>query len=149
MKKESVSSKEPETKNDQDIQDTGNTQETVKPGENEKTENKTALSQDDNRLKQVHLSDFDEAVRIKESNSLKLLKDVPLKVVVELGRTTLKIKDLMELGIGSIIELNKLYGDAVDIYVNNKFIGKGEVVVIDEDFAVRITEIIKNPELGK
>jgi flagellar motor switch protein FliN/FliY len=80
---------------------------------------------------------------IKE-NSLNLLKDVPLKVVVELGRTVLKINELIELGVGSIIELNKLYGDPVDIYINNKMIARGEVVVIDEDFAVRITEIITN-----
>jgi flagellar motor switch protein FliN len=99
---------------------------------------------DDSQLQQVTLNDFNEARKIKEKNSLDLLKDVPLKVVVELGRTVLKINDLMELGVGSIIELNKLYGDPVDIYVNNKLIGRGEVVVIDEDFAVRITQIVTN-----
>ncbi|GEM_PF-2063310 len=100
--------------------------------------------------KNIELDDFLEEKKIKTGNSsLELLKDVPLKVVVELGRTVLKIGELMELGVGSIIELNKLYGDPVDIYVNNKLIGKGEVVVIDEDFAVRITEILTNPEANK
>ena len=93
-------------------------------------------------IKNAELADFERLQKVKEANSLEILKDVPLKVIVELGRTTLKISEMIELGIGSIIELDKLYGDPVDIFVNNKLIGKGEVVVIDEDFAVRITEIV-------
>jgi len=100
-------------------------------------------------FKKVQLDEFNEIKKIKENNSLELLKDIPLKVVVELGKAVLKIGDLMELGVGSIIELNKLYGDPVDIYVNNKLIGRGEVVIIDEDFAVRITEIITNTDVRK
>ena len=93
-------------------------------------------------IKNAELTDFERLQKVKEVNSLEILKDVPLKVIAELGRTTLKISEMIELGIGSIIELDKLYGDPVDIFVNNKLIGKGEVVVIDEDFAVRITEIV-------
>lgn len=76
---------------------------------------------------------------------LQLLFDVPLNVTVELGRTKLTLKEIMELGVGSLIELDKLTGEPVDIYVNNKLIARGEVVVIDENFGVRITEIV-NPK---
>lgn len=93
------------------------------------------------------MQDFKDTKKVKGSNSMELLKDIPLKVVVELGRTVLKIRDLMELGIGSIIELDKLSGDTMDILVNGKLIAKGEVVVIDEDFGVRITEVMLNTDL--
>jgi len=74
--------------------------------------------------------------------NLDLLLDIPLKVTVELGRTSKMIKDILELSQGSIIELDKLAGEPVDILVNNKLIAKGEVVVIDENFGVRVTDII-------
>ncbi len=75
-----------------------------------------------------------------------LLMDVPLELTVELGRTTMKIKDILELGIGSLIELDKLAGELVDILVNGKLIAKGEVVVVDENFGVRIVEIVSPME---
>jgi len=65
-----------------------------------------------------------------------------LQIAVELGRTTKKIREILEFGQGSIIELDKLAGEPVDIMVNGKTIAKGEVVVIDESFGVRITDII-------
>ena len=68
--------------------------------------------------------------------------DVPLQVTVELGRTNKLIRDILEFNSGSIIELDKLAGDPVDILVNGKIIARGEVVVIDESFGVRITDII-------
>lgn len=77
---------------------------------------------------------------------LQLLFDVPLNVTVELGRTKLTLKEVMELGVGSLIELDKLTGEPVDIFVNNKLIARGEVVVIDENFGVRITEIVSAKE---
>lgn len=73
------------------------------------------------------------------------LLDVPLKLTVELGRTTKLVKEILALAPGSVVELDKLAGEAVDILVNEKLIAKGEVVVIDENFGVRITEIL-NPE---
>jgi len=76
------------------------------------------------------------------NTNLDLLLDIPLKVTVELGRTSKMIKDILELSQGSIIELDKLAGEPVDILVNNKLIAKGEVVVIDENFGVRVTDII-------
>lgn len=75
-----------------------------------------------------------------------LLMDVPLELTVELGRTSMKIKDVLELGIGSLIELDKLAGELVDILVNGKLIAKGEVVVVDENFGVRIVEIVSPME---
>lgn len=77
-----------------------------------------------------------------DGTNLNLLLDIPLKVTVELGRTQKQIKDILELSQGSIIELDKLAGEPVDILVNNKLIAKGEVVVIDENFGVRVTDIV-------
>jgi len=78
----------------------------------------------------------------KESGNIALILDVPLQVTVELGNTRMRIKEILELGVGSIIELDKLAGDPVDIYVNGKLIAKGEVVVIDENFGIKVTDII-------
>lgn len=83
--------------------------------------------------------------QMKEGN-LNLLLDVPLQVTVELGRTKRQIKDILELSQGSIVELDRLAGEPVDILVNNKLIAKGEVVVIDENFGVRVTDIISQIE---
>lgn len=77
-----------------------------------------------------------------EQTNLNLLLDIPLRVTVELGRTQKTIKDILELSQGSIVELDKLAGEPVDILVNNKLIAKGEVVVIDENFGVRVTDIV-------
>ncbi|WP_145329769.1 flagellar motor switch phosphatase FliY [Paenibacillus xylanexedens] len=77
-----------------------------------------------------------------DENNLNLLMDIPLKVTVELGRTQKQIKDILELSQGSIVELDKLAGEPVDILVNNKLIAKGEVVVIDENFGVRVIDIL-------
>jgi flagellar motor switch protein FliN/FliY len=75
-------------------------------------------------------------------NNLELLMDVPLQVTVELGRTQKLVKEILALGPGSVVELDKLAGEPVDILVNEKPIAKGEVVVIDENFGIRVTEIL-------
>ena len=72
-----------------------------------------------------------------------LIKDVPLEVTVELGRTTKSISDILDFSPGTIIELDRIAGEPIDVLVNGKFVAKGEVVVIEESFGVRITEIIK------
>jgi len=92
----------------------------------------------------VEFEDFDEPVYTQLPKQLELLYDVPLEITVELGRSKLKLKEIMDLNIGSIIELDKLTGEHIDILVNGKVIAKGEVVVVSESFGVRITEII-NP----
>ena len=80
-------------------------------------------------------------VQVNDAN-IGLILDVPLQVNVELGRTKKSIKDILELTNGSIVELDKLAGEPVDIMVNGRYLAKGEVVVIDENFGVRITEIV-------
>jgi len=80
------------------------------------------------------------------SDKLELLLDIPLRVTVELGRTRMTLKRVLEMIPGSIIELDKLTGEPVDILVNGKLIARGEVVVIDENFGVRITEIVSPKE---
>ena len=86
-----------------------------------------------------------EPVQVNEAN-IGLILDVPLQVTVELGRTKKSIKEILELSTGSIVELDKLAGEPVEIQVNGHFLAKGEVVVIDENFGVRITEIASPAE---
>ncbi|CAM4248090.1 flagellar motor switch phosphatase FliY [Paenibacillus tarimensis] len=91
----------------------------------------------------VQFANFQGAPYVQADDSnLNLLLDIPLKVTVELGRTQKQIKEILELSQGSVIELDKLAGEPVDILVNNKLIAKGEVVVIDENFGVRVTDIV-------
>ncbi len=75
--------------------------------------------------------------------NIDLIKDVPLEVTVELGRTAKSISDILDFAPGTIIELDKIAGEPIDVLVNGKFVAKGEVVVIEESFGVRVTEIIK------
>ncbi|KAF0825845.1 flagellar motor switch phosphatase FliY [Cytobacillus firmus] len=81
-----------------------------------------------------------------ETKNLDMLLDIPLQVTVELGRTKRSVKEILELSSGSIIELDKLAGEPVDILVNNRLIAQGEVVVIDENFGVRVTDIISQSD---
>jgi flagellar motor switch protein FliN/FliY len=74
------------------------------------------------------------------------LLDIPLDVSVELGRTRMLIKDLLQLGQGSVVELEKLAGEPMEILVNNKLVARGEVVVVNEKFGVRLTDIISPVE---
>ncbi|MDK2836553.1 MAG: flagellar motor switch protein FliN [Thermosediminibacterales bacterium] len=97
-------------------------------------------------IKPVIFSKFNDDKADSCSNKIDLILDVPLEVTVELGRTNKLIKEVLSLGPGSIIELDKLAGEPVDILVNGKFIAKGEVVVIDENFGVRVTEIVSPVE---
>lgn len=73
---------------------------------------------------------------------LELILDIPLKVSVELGRTKVLVNDLLQLGQGSVIELNKLAGDPLEVLVNEKLVARGEVVVVNEKFGIRLTDII-------
>lgn len=79
-------------------------------------------------------------------SGLDLVLDVPLRVTVELGRTRMQIRDVLELGKGSVVELDKLAGEPVDLLVNGKLIARGEVVVIDESFGIRVTDIVSPAE---
>lgn len=82
-----------------------------------------------------------------QSENIDLIMDVPLEVTVELGRTTKSISDVLDFGPGKIIELNRIAGEPIDVLVNGKNVAKGEVVVIEESFGVRITEIVNSTKL--
>ena len=77
-----------------------------------------------------------------DTKSLDLILDIPLTVAVELGRSKILINDLLQLGQGSVIELTKLVGEPLEVLVNNKLVARGEVVVVNEKFGVRLTDIV-------
>ena len=81
-----------------------------------------------------------------EGRNIELLMDVNLPISIELGRTRMSIADILSLGPGSVVELNKLAGEPVDLLVNQKIVARGEVVVIDENFGVRITQLMTPEE---
>ncbi len=98
-------------------------------------------------IQSAAFSEFDnKKLEAHQQQNLDMLMDIPLKVSVELGRTKKTIKEILEMGSGSIVELDKLAGEPVDIHVNDKLIAKGEVVVIDENFGVRVTDIVSQTE---
>jgi flagellar motor switch protein FliN/FliY len=83
---------------------------------------------------------------VVQPENIDLLMDVPLEVTVELGRTSKSIKEILDFSPGTIIELNRLAGEPIDVLVNGKFVAKGEVVVMEEAFGIRVTEIIKQKQ---
>ncbi|PKM55650.1 MAG: flagellar motor switch phosphatase FliY [Firmicutes bacterium HGW-Firmicutes-3] len=94
-------------------------------------------------VQQAQFQSFDMGSFVQQKENIDLIMDVPLEVTVELGRTHKSIHDILEFAPGTIIELNKLAGEPIDVLVNGKIVAKGEVVVIDENFSIRITDIIK------
>jgi flagellar motor switch protein FliN/FliY len=103
-------------------------------------------------IRPVQFADLNNPGHPREHGNIGLLMDVFMEMTVELGRTKKLIKEILTMGEGTIIELDKLAGEPVDILVNQKLIAKGEVVVIDENFGVRVTEIVapqeRLPEVG-
>lgn len=98
----------------------------------------------DVNVQPVQFQQFNQAiVPLNQQENIELIMDVPLEVTVELGRTNKSIKEILDFSPGTIIELNKLAGEPIDVLVNGKFVAKGEVVVIEENFGIRVTEIIK------
>lgn len=84
-----------------------------------------------------------------QAQTIDFILDIPLEVTVELGRTSMLINDLLQLGQGSVVELNKLAGEPLEILVNRKLIARGEVVVVNEKFGVRLTDIVSPIERVK
>ena len=82
----------------------------------------------------------------KPDRKLDFILDIPLKVTVELGRTKMVVNELLNLGQGSVIELQKLAGEPLEVLVNNKLVARGEAVVVNEKFGVRLTDIISQTE---
>jgi flagellar motor switch protein FliN len=83
---------------------------------------------------------------VNKDRNLQLILDIPLRVTVELGRTKMQVSDLLNLGQGSVIELSKLAGEPMEVLVNDKLIARGEAVVVNEKFGVRLTDIISPAE---
>jgi len=89
---------------------------------------------------------FGKTSSTAQQKNMDLLLDVNLPISIELGRTSMRIKDILSLGPGSVVELKKLAGEPVDLLVNNKIVAKGEVVVVDENFGLRITSLLSPEE---
>ena len=99
-------------------------------------------------IQKAHFSSLTEEGDAKGvSFDINFLMDITLRLSIELGRAVLNVKDILALRDGSVVELNKLAGDPVDIFVNDKLIARGEVVVIDDNFGVRVTDIMSPAEL--
>ena len=86
---------------------------------------------------------------LKDAPNLDFVLDIPLEISVELGRAKMLISDLLQLGQGSVIELNKLSGEPVEIFVNQKLIARGEVVVVNDKFGIKMTDILSPMERVK
>lgn len=85
----------------------------------------------------------------EEVRDLDFILDIPLELSVELGRTKMLVNDLLQLGQGSIVELNKIAGEPLEIFINRKLVARGEVVVVNEKFGVRLTDIVSPMERVK
>jgi flagellar motor switch protein FliN len=108
------------------------------------------LSEDADDQSKAAFPDLEQTPNRKSTRrDLDFLMDIPLEVSVELGNTSMLINDLLQLGQGSVIELNKLAGEPLEILVNHTLIARGEAVVINEKFGVRITDIISPTERVK
>ena len=105
-----------------------------------------AMPQQDLNIQPAQFQNFMPASNLDgiAPENIDLIMDVPLEVTVELGRTSKSIKEILDFSPGTIIELDKLAGEPIDVLVNGKFVAKGEVVVIEESFGIRVTEIIKD-----
>jgi flagellar motor switch protein FliN/FliY len=90
----------------------------------------------------VVLPDLSGSAEARASHGIELLSDVELNVKIELGRATMLIEDVLRLGEGSVVELDKLAGDPVDVLVNDRLVARGEVLVMNDNFCVRISEIV-------
>ena len=84
---------------------------------------------------------------VNESMNLDMIMDIPVDVHVEIGSTTLPVREFLRLGTGSVLQLDRLVGEPADLIVNGKQIGKGDIVVVDETFGVRITSLVAEGEL--
>jgi flagellar motor switch protein FliN/FliY len=90
----------------------------------------------------MELPNFQQVMREAQASSIDLLRDVDLNVKIELGRSRMLVEDVLKLGEGSVVELDKLAGDPVDVFVNERLVARGEVLVLNDNFCVRINEIV-------
>ena len=106
--------------------------------------NVTQINQEKDAISQLadQIKTGDDALNKLKVQNLDFILDIPLKVSVELGRAQVVIKDLLQLGQGSVLELDKLAGEPLEVLVNGKLVARGEVVVVNEKFGIRLTDII-------
>ncbi len=109
--------------------------------ENFNYNNVNKINEEKIMVKKPEFQSFDTTINSPHSSSIDLVGDIPVEITVELGRTHKKISEILEFGQGTVVELDKLVGESLNIYANGKYIAKGEVVVIDDNFGVRVTEI--------
>lgn len=86
--------------------------------------------------------EVDRGSQAPSSKNIEFLLDIPLQVTVQIGSTRMAIRELLQLGQGSVVELDKLAGEPMEVYVNNKLIARGEVVVVNEKFGIRLTDVV-------
>ena len=96
---------------------------------------------------QLPVLDAEERLGKEQADNLDMIMSVPLEISVEIGRTQRKVEDILAFSKGSLVVLDKLAGDQVDLFVNGLCVARGDVVVIDDNFGVRITEVLKRNEL--
>ena len=84
---------------------------------------------------------------VSEEVNLNMIMDIPVDVHVEIGRTSLPVREFLRLGVGSVLQLDRLVGESADLIINGKLIGHGDVVVVDETFGIRITDLVGEKEL--
>jgi flagellar motor switch protein FliN/FliY len=113
-------------------------------GEGDKKKSEPRSTED--ARKPAEFSELKKTGVVAAPNNLDFILDIPLEVTVELGRTNMPIYDLLQLGQGSIVELNKMAGEPLEILVNQKLIAKGEVVVVNEKFGIRLTDVVSPKE---
>jgi flagellar motor switch protein FliN/FliY len=118
--------------------------ESEKMEETRERESKTEKEEKKNPMKEG-----DTLARPKEISNLDFILDIPLEVTVELGRAKILISDLLQLGQSSVIELTKIASEPLEIYVNQKLIARGEVVMVNEKFGIRMTDVISPAERVK
>jgi flagellar motor switch protein FliN len=99
----------------------------------------TAIAPDTANFK---LPNFQQVMQDAQVSSIDLLRDVELNVKIELGRSRMLVEDVLKLAEGSVVELDKLAGDPVDVFVNDRLVARGEVLVLNDNFCVRVNEIV-------
>lgn len=112
--------------------------------EEEKIKSKDEAQQQKVSAQPAQFSSLKPQAKTPETNNIELLFDVPVELTAEIGRTTMTVKEVLGLGPGSLVELNRLTGEPAELLINGKLVARGEVVVVDENFGIRITEIIES-----
>ena len=138
---EQVNSENPSIKSEDELVEEPDEKMTEEGDAKEKVEPK--------EVSEAEFQQFTKGDKLGEKQNIQMLLDVTLPVSIELGRTAMSIGEILELGPGSVVELEKLAGEPVDVLVNEKIVARGEVVVVDENFGVRITQLFSKSDLIK